>query len=423
MKKRIISGLLIFCMLFLITACTQDPVHPAGETVQQQQPPQQQQQQDTEPPPVEEPPVDPNAPSFPGVIAIVTNTVDQNEEEYRSAAALVARYGEDRVIHRTWPVLFAQEAEMMITILSEIASIPEVNGIILNQAVVNSNAAIDAARGLRGDDIFIVSINAAETPADVSQRVDLALDINNPGIGELFVEQALLLGAETIVHYSFPRHMAVPHLAARRDRIAAAAAAGIPFHDLPTPDPMEEGGMGASQLYVSQAVPRHVAEFGVNTAFFSTNCGQQIPLLTQVLATGAIYVMPCDPSPFHAFPTALGLAGTQSEAMDTFSPQEMIDLTREAIAAAGMTGRISNWPFPASMLWTEVGFYYIVEWLNDRAPGGGGTPIDRNLINRLVGDYAERLYGERMYMELSYQTIDGIEYPLIVVGLAPFIIY
>ena len=420
--KRIISVLLIFTMVFLV-ACAQPapaPTTPAAPEAPAA-PETPAAQETAEAPEANDVAV---GDSFPGVIAIVTNTIDQNEEEFRSAAALVARYGEDRVIHRTWPVMFAQEGEMMITILSEIAAMPEVNGIILNQAVVNSNAAIDAVRALRGDDIFIVSVAAAEVPADVSQRVDLSLDTNNPGIGQYFVDQAIAMGAETIVHYSFPRHMAVPHLAARRDRIREAAeAAGIAFHDLPTPDPMEEGGMGASQLFVSQDVPRQIEEFGQNTAFFSTNCGQQIPLLTQVLAYGAIYVQPCCPSPFHAFPTALGLAADQSEALDAFSPAEIIEATRVEVAAAGMTGRLSNWALPASMLWTEVGFYYIVEWLNDRAPGGGGAPIDMSIIHRLVGDYAYRIYGERMYMDLSPMTIDGVEFPLIVVGLSPYITY
>ena len=128
---------------------------------------------------------------FPGRIAIVTNTIDQNEEEFRSAEALVQRYGVDRIIHRTWPVYFATEPEMMITLLSEIASDLDVGAIIINQAVVNTNAAIDAVREIRGDDIFIAVVASAEDPRDTYARVDLSLDINNPAVGALFVEQAV----------------------------------------------------------------------------------------------------------------------------------------------------------------------------------------------------------------------------------------
>jgi len=360
---------------------------------------------------------------FPGKIAIVTNTIDQNEEEFRSADALVMKYGADKVIHRTWPVMFAAEGEMMITVLTEIASDFDVGAIVINQAVVNTNAAIDAVREIRGDDIFIVVCNPAEDPRDVYARVDLSLDINNPAIGELFVQQAVAMGAETIVHYSFPRHMAVPALAVRRDNMRAAAeAAGIDFHDLPSPDPMEEGGMAASQLFISQDVGRQVERFGANTVFFSTNCGQQVPLLQQVLAYGAMFVQPCDPSPFHAFPQALGLAPEGQEAVGLFSMLEIIELTRDAIIEAELQGRISNWALPASMANTTVGFYYAVEWLNGRVSQEIGY-LDADVILKLFGDYAEEMLGERLYPQLSQLQIGPDTFSTMYVILMPYLIY
>ena len=425
--KKLIGIILALGLLFVFAACAQQdaPVTPdAPDTPAVVQPPAPPAADDDD---GEEPPA-PAVPAddvpFPGRIAVVTNTVDQNEEEFRSAAALVARYG-DRVIHVTWPVQFALEGETMITILRSLAENPEVGAIIINQAVVNTNAALDVVRSIRGDDIFIVAVNAAEVPADVSMRVDLALDTNNPGLPESFVAQAVAMGAHTIVHYSFPRHMAVPHLAARRDGFARyAEAAGIAFHDLNSPDPMEEGGMPASQLFISQDVPRRIEEFGVDTVFFSTNCGQQIPLLQGVLAGGAMYVQPCCPSPFHAFPTALGLAADQREAMDAFSTTEIIELTRQAVAEAGLTGRLANWAAPVSMAFTEVGFYYAVEWLNGRTNTGAGVYPDMDMVNTLFGDYMERLIGERSYLNLTPQTIGASVYPRIIVGLpATFLVY
>ena len=394
--KKVISIVMVLCMLFVFTACdtVAGPAAPAAA----------------------------DGP-FPGIIAIVTNTIDQNEEEFRSAEALVNRFGEDRVIHRTWPVYFATEPEMMRTILVEIASDLDVGAIVINQGVVNTNAAIDAVREIRGDDIFIVVGSAAEDPRDVYARVDLSLDVNNPGIPELFVAQAVEMGAEVIAHYSFPRHMAIPMLAARRDGMAAAAeAAGIRFVDLPSPDPMEEGGMAASQLFISQDVGRQVAELGPNTVFFSTNCGQQIPLLQQVLEHGAMYIQPCCPSPFHAFPQALGLAATQAEAAATFTVAEIIEATSEAVAAAGMTGRLSNWALPGSMAYTTVGFMYAVEWLNGRVTQEVGQ-IDVDVLLRLFGDYAEVTLGERMYPILSPLRIGDDVFSTMQVILMPYIVY
>jgi len=419
--KKALGFIAVLCVLFAFAACTNDPA-PAPAAPQ-----------DIAEAPADDPAdvnvTDPttydvtdDAP-FPGIIAVVTNTVDQNEEEFRSGEALVARFGADRVIHRTWPVYFATEPEMMITLLMEIASNLDVGAIVINQAVVNTNAAIDAVRDLRGDDIFIVVASAAEDPRDVYARVDLSLDVNNPDIGALFVEQAIAMGAEAIAHYSFPRHMAIPMLAARRDNMAAAAeAAGIPFHDLPSPDPMEEGGMAASQLFISQDVGRQVEELGVNTAFFSTNCGQQIPLLQQVLYHGAIYIQPCCPSPFHAFPQALGLAAEGEEAAGLFSIGEIVDLTREAIIDADMQGRLSNWALPGSMAYTTVGFMYAIEWLNGRVSQEIGY-VDTAVLLSLFGDYAEEMLGERLYPQLSQLQIGPDTFSTMYVILMPYLVY
>ena len=429
MKKtiltRVISILVAFAMIFIV-ACGQAP---AAEPVAEEAPEVEEAAPEPEPEDDPEPEDEPEeaAPEedelFPGKIAIVTNTIDQNEEEFRSAEALVARFGEDKVIHRPWPVYFATEPEMMITILTEIASDLDVGAIIINQAVVNTNAAIDAVREIRGDDIFIVVCSAAEDPGDVYQRVDLSLDINNPDVAEFFVAQAVEMGAEAIAHYSFPRHMAIPMLAARRDNMEYfATQAGLRFYDLPSPDPMEEGGMAASQLFISQDVGRQVAELGENTAFFSTNCGQQIPLLQQVLEHGAMYVQPCCPSPYHAFPQALGLAAEGEEAVGEFTVAEIIALTREAVADAGMEGRLSNWALPASMAYTTVGFFYAVEWLNGRVTQEVGA-IDEDVLLSLFGDYAEEVLGERMYPVMTQLQIGPDVFSTMYVILMPYIVY
>ena len=374
---------------------------------------------------------------FPGTIAIVTTVREQNEEEYSSAEALVRRYGSDRVIHRTWPYYFAFESERMRLILMELASKPDVGAIIINRAVVGTVAAIEAAREINPE-LFIVVAAPAEHPRDVSTAVDLALDVNTAAMGEAFVVQAVTMGAEAIAHISFPRHMAVPTLASHRDAMAAAAAAaGISFHDLNSHDPMfDEDGLPAAQLFIAENVGRWVEEFGVNTAFFATNCGQNIPLLQQVLAYGAMYVRPCCPSPFHAFPEAFGIPTHErtgmyyadgSAILRLRDVTEVIEDTRRTIDAAGMRGRFSNWMLPPAFVWTTVGFYYAAEWLNgDLIQNPGDTP-DMELIHRLIGDYMESIFGSRYYMELTnleitFRTLTD-RFPTFVVGTLPHLVY
>ena len=436
MKKVISLVMLLLVAVLVFAACTSDdaPAQPDPEppAIEEVEPPPPEPTQE----PAPEEPEDENGPeevepeevvvddvTFPGLIAIVTNTIDQNEEEFRSAEALVERFGADRVHHRTWPVNFGAEGEMMISILTDLASNLDVGAIIINQAVINTNAAIDAVRDIRGDDIFIGVANPAEDPGDVYARVDLALDVNNPAIGQRLAEQAIAMGAETIAHYSFPRHMAVATLAARRDIMRETAeAAGLRFVELPSPDPLEDGGMAASQLFISQDVGRQVEYLGVNTVFFSTNCGQQIPLLQQLLEYGAMYAQPCCPSPFHAFPQALGLAAEGTEAVGLFSISEIIELTRAAINERGLSGRFSNWAVPASMAHTEVNFMYAVEWLNGNVSREVGY-VDEAVLLRLYGDYIERMTGERSYPEMSQLQVGDDTFSTIYVFLLPYLMY
>ena len=69
-----------------------------------------------------------------GKIAIITNTVSQNEEEYRSAEFMVEKYGSDRVIHAIMPDNFVTEQEQFISIVDQCASDPAVTGLLCSLA-------------------------------------------------------------------------------------------------------------------------------------------------------------------------------------------------------------------------------------------------------------------------------------------------
>ena len=428
--KRIIGALLVLVMLFL-AACAQPTPPPAadgGGQSAQQQPAQQEPADDND----DDEPAAANDEPFPGRIAIVTNTVDQNEEEFGSAEALVARFGEDKVIHRTWPVLFAQEGEMMITILQEIAADPTVGVLVINQAVINTNAAVDRVREMRGDDIFIVYAQPAEDPLDVSVRANLLFNTNDPVVGYRFVHQAIAMGAETIAHYSFPRHMSVPLLAMRRDIMRETAEAnGIRFVELVAPDPMGDGGMPATQMHIMQDLPRQVEELGINTAFFGTNCGMMIPMIEQVAATLSIFPQPCCPSPYHGFPTALGITshiptGEYDEdgepIMRMRDLPEVVDEVRSEIASRGASGRLATWPVPASMLWTTAGALYGIEWLNGNVPQEQGV-IDMNVLADIMADYIVMMTGERITVDLEPLDFQGTLIPHYVLGVVDYLVF
>ncbi len=111
-----------------------------------------------------------------GKVAIVTNTVSQNEEEYRSAETMSQKYG-DRIVHVTWPDNFMTEQEQMITTVSKLAADPEIKAVIINQAVPGTNAAIDKLLETR-DDMLIIYGTPQENPEDVAARADIILKPN-----------------------------------------------------------------------------------------------------------------------------------------------------------------------------------------------------------------------------------------------------
>jgi len=408
-------------MLFILTSCGEDNIHVSIPAPTAEPAPTPEPAPTAAPTPITTPePATDGSNKLPGKIAFITNTVDCNEEEYRRAEQLQAKYGEENVIHRTWPATFAIEGEQMISIVQQIAADPEVKALIINMAVIGTNAAVDKLLETRND-IFIAYAYPAENPPDVSARAHLVLNTNDPLRGETIVMQAKAMGAETFAHYSFPRHMAVPSYAMRRDVMKAACEReGLRFEDLTAPDPTSEVGIPGAQQFIMEDVPKQVEALGKNTAFFSTNCAMQIPLITKVISEGAIYPEPCCPSPYHAFPQALGVEdrgffGTNinEEGEDTgrmLYVSEVVPEIKKAIAAQGATGRLATWPMPVSMMNTNAAFYYAIEWMNGNVPQEKGN-IDYDVLAQVCADYSMEEVGEPIGVELNPLSLTGRVYP------------
>ena len=54
---------------------------------------------------------------------------------------------------------------------------------------------------------------------------------------------------------------------------------GIEFVDATAPDPTGDAGLSGAQQFILEDVPKMVDKYGKDTAFFSTNCAMQIPLV------------------------------------------------------------------------------------------------------------------------------------------------
>jgi len=234
--------------------------------------------------------------------------------------------------------------------------------------------------------------------------------------GPAIVQQAQSQGAKVFVHYSFPRHMSNVLLAGRRDGIRAECErVGIQFVDATAPDPTGDGGLPATQQFILEDVPRMIARHGADTAFFATNCGMQIPLISRVVDGRAIYPEPCCPSPTHGFPAALGI---ESEPGQSDVINYMINETRRIAAERNMTGRLSTWPAPASMTWTVAGAEYAIRWINGEVPRTG---IDERVLAQCVSDYIREFTGANVTAQMSNFTdrstdITYDNYKLLIMG-------
>lgn len=377
--KRFISLVLVLCLVLSIVGCSTPASGPAGK----------------------------------GKVAIITNTLSQNEEEYRSAEQMKEKYG-DRIVHELWPDNFMAEQEQMVSIVAKIASDPDIKALIINQAVPGTNAAVDKLLETR-DDMFIVYCTPQENPPDVATRANLILQPDELKMGDNIPIQAKKLGAKTIVHYSFPRHMSQVLLSSRRALMKdMSKEIGIEFVDATAPDPTGDQGVTGAQQFILEDVPKMIAKYGKDTAFFSTNCSMQIPLIKATLDGGGIYPQPCCPSPYHGYPAALGIESTGYSAD---SMKNVIAETTRILTEKGAIGRFSTWPVPVAMMFTVSGTEYALKWID----GEVGKELDVKVLENLMADYANVAVETTSYAE----TVDGktVEYPTYKLIIMDFLTY
>ena len=289
--------------------------------------------------------LDPN--KLPFKIGIMTGTVSQGEDEYRGAERMMERYGRDRIRHVTYPDNFMVEQETTIAQLLNLASDPEVKAIVIAQGIPGSMAAMKKINELRPEIKFIID-NPHEDPHQVAGYADLCLIPDDLRRGETIVDLAKQMGATTFVHYSFPRHMSQELLARRKEIMQDhCEKVGMGFVYVNAPDPTGDQGLPGAQKFILEDVPRQLDMYGKDTAFFSTNCGMQEPLIRACMDKGAIFPEQCCPSPTHGYPGALGIPVGQESVGDMAAIRAAI---KAKVTAAGQNGRMATWPVSIGMV-------------------------------------------------------------------------
>ena len=317
-------------------------------------------------------------------IGIMTTTVSQAEEEYRVAEDLVAEYP-DTVVHVTFPDNFATEMETTISTALSLASDPDMKAIIFTQSVSGTAAAIDKIREVR-DDIFIWAGLPMDDNDVIAQAADVVFNTDFSTAGVQDAEILNELGVKTVLHYSFPRHLAIATKLAYHDNLKAKCEElGIAFVDVTTPDPTSDAGTTGTQQFVLEDVPKKLDEYGEMTAFYGTNLSQTEPIIkTLADRQEGYYLIIKDPSPtFYANPLGIEIPEEYAGDYDYLNKQIV-----EKAAEKNMTGYFTGWPLSVTNMSLRGGVQYCMEYLDGKTNGKVDIDALQTILTNLAGEGA-----------------------------------
>jgi len=370
---------------------------------------------------------------FEGKIAIITFEGFATMRDFHEAQRLVEKYGEDKIVHRVWPPNFMQEGEMMIDIVAQLRDDPDIRAIVVSNAVINTKAAFARLWDTR-EDIFVVLCNPTiidDDFAGIAEVADLIIATDYVSNGEAIVLQAIALGAEAFVYYSFPRNLGNPAYAARLDLMRTTAErSGLKFVEVTTPDPMGDNRDSISG-FISEDMLKQVEQFGKNTAFFGTNCIMVSTIIATAIETGAIFPQPCHPSPFHGFGHSIDTVFRNStgrhfdwglDMITNPTDREMISIIREVLPEIGKSGRLSTWPMSESSAWLRVGVEYAIRWLNGEVSQERGV-IDLDVLSQISTETMLNAIGEPIGAQFEVLEVGGYSYDHFVLGLWDHIVF
>ncbi|MDR3038964.1 MAG: DUF3798 domain-containing protein, partial [Candidatus Adiutrix sp.] len=193
-------------------------------------------------------------------------------------------------------------------------------------------------------DIILLAGETHEDTDVIAPAADLVVNADFLSRGYLIPHSAWELGAKTLVHISFPRHLGYDDLARRRAIMAQACAdLGLRFVDEEAPDPTGDAGVDGARRFILEKFPAWLAKYGRDTAFFSTNEAHAVPLIRQVADLGGIFVEADIPSPLLGYPEAFDL-DLQAEAEAGDWPA-LLKKVEEAADRHEAGGRLGTWAY------------------------------------------------------------------------------
>ncbi|MBQ9459316.1 MAG: DUF3798 domain-containing protein [Oscillospiraceae bacterium] len=274
-------------------------------------------------------------------IGIVTGSYSQSEDDRRGAEAFQKKYGADKVTLAIYPDNFAEDPETTVQIMVDLADDPKIKAIVVNQAVDGTAEAFRRIHEKRPD-VLCIAGEAYEDFSDIGTAADLVVNCDYVNRGYLMIRTAHMLGCDTFLHISFPRHLSYETVARRVAVMKAACGEfGLRFAMETAPDPTTEVGVPGAQRYILEHVPEWLDKFGENTAFFCTNDAHTEPLIKALMEHGGYFIEADLPSPLMGYPGALDLDIT-GEAGDF---EKILRKVEAAVVENGGAGRFGTWTY------------------------------------------------------------------------------
>lgn len=282
-------------------------------------------------------------------IGIITPTLSVSEDEFRAAENMVEKYP-NIVKHISLPENFATEIETGLSQIESLADDPQMKAITISSGQSGLLPAFQKIKEKRPD-IITITAPIWDDPDMMSEYIDVCLDTDWVRRGESIAKKANKMGAKTLIHYSFPTHMAKEVIVNRHDQMKKTAEElGMTFVDVTTPDPQTGNGPSAMQQFLREDIPRQIEKYGTDINIFGTNCPMYDVILDEALKEKYLMAEQCCPTPTQAFPTVMNLEISLEDSGNYDKINKMIS---QKAKEADMTGRLSGWPTPVTIFLPE----------------------------------------------------------------------
>ncbi|MGA2083027.1 MAG: DUF3798 domain-containing protein [Holophaga sp.] len=295
------------------------------------------------------------APNF--HIGFSVETVAQSEDDLRGAEQILKEYGDVKdggmVRIVCAPDDFMSQQETLISNIVGLAEDPLMKVIVTCNMLPGTAEAFKRIRAKRPD-ILLLGAIPLEDPLVESAVSDLVVDLDFVSRGYTIPWVAKQLGAKTMVHISFPRHMSMESFSRRRAIMEEACKdLGLRFVYQSAPDPTSDVGTAGAQQFLMEKMPQWIEQYGGpnhdKVAFFTSNDAHTEPIIKRVAESkNGIFVEPGSASPIMGFPGALGL----DLASVNGNWHAIMDRIEKDLLAKHAGGRLGTWS-------VSSGFVYV----------------------------------------------------------------